>query len=172
MHRSTSTGGFSLLELILSLSILAVLAGAAVPALSSRLERSRDTRRLADLRTVHAAIEQYYADHGTWPPASQNRAFGGWDVSHDGDFIPALREAGYLLEDPRDPIGDDRHHYRYYVYPKGSYGCVGMTSFYVLGIREFETEAFAAQNTGCFTCTGRDWNREFDYVIGGGATER
>ena len=172
MDLRAPTRGFSLLELILVISILSVLAGAVLPSLSGRLAHSRDVRRLSDIRAVRAAIEQYYADHGTWPEADENPKFGGWDVSHDGGFISALRESGYMSEDARDPVGDKRFHYRYYVYDRGSYGCVGATSFYVLGIREFEADEFATQNSGCFTCTGRDWMEEFDYVTGGGATEK
>ncbi len=162
--------GFSLLELVIVVSIVSILAGSIAPGVGRRLAKSRDGRRVADLRAVQEAIELFRVEHGRWPAADANGAYGGWDVSHDGGFIPELQRAGFVLDDVGDPRDGDYHHYRYRVFPAGSFGCNGYGDFYVLGIREFETEAYEDSNTGFFACTGRDWGEEFDYVTGGGAT--
>jgi type II secretion system protein G len=162
--------GFTLIELVVVLAILAILAGVLVPRVSNHMSFARDSRRMADVRTVRQAIEQYYADKGSYPKPNSNTSFGGWDVSHDNNFIRVLRNEGYLDEDARDPINDETFHYRYYVYTKGSYGCEGQTDFYVLGIRNFESDDFADKNEGFFRCSGRDWGSEFAYVTGGGAS--
>lgn len=165
-----STRGFTLIELVVVISILAILSGVLVPRVTNHLKSARDARRLADIKAVRAAIEQYYQDKGSYPAANANSSYGGWDVSSDGDFIRVLRDQGYLEEDAADPINDATFHYRYYVYAKGSYGCVGNADFYVLGIRSFESDEFATKNKGYFQCTGRNWNDEFAYVTGGGAS--
>lgn len=174
MHLHPAPGrpraGFSLLELIAVLAILALLSGVMVPALGQRMAISRDARRLHDLRTVRDAVEQYRLDRGVWPAADPNTVAGGWDASYDGAFLPALVAEGYLAETVHDPIDDASFHYRYHVYSRGSFGCVGPDDFYVLGIRRFETAEFAAQNPGAFECSGRDWGLEFAYVTGGGAS--
>ncbi len=164
------TRGFTLIELVVVISILAILSGVLVPRVTNHLKSARDARRLTDIRAVRNAIEQYYQDKGAYPTANANSSYGGWDVSNDGDFIRVLRDKGYLDEDAVDPINDTTYHYRYYVYAKGSYGCVGNTDFYVLGIRNFESSDFAVKNKGFFQCTGRNWNGEFAYVTGGGAS--
>lgn len=164
------TRGFTLIELVVVISILAILSGVLVPRVSSHLESARDARRLADVKAVRAAVEQYFLDRGSYPPANANSQFGGWDVSNDGDFIRVLRDQGYLDEDAVDPINDLTFHYRYYVYAKGSYGCAGKGDYYVLGIRNFESDDFAARNKGYFECSGRNWNEEFAYVTGGGGS--
>ncbi len=162
--------GFTLIELIIVVSILAVLAGVMIPRVSSRMAKSRDARRVADVRAIQSAIDSYYADTGSYPAPKKNSKFGNWDISHDGNFIRDLVNKGYLAEEPRDPINDNDHHYRYYVYSQGSYGCKGAGPFYVLGIRKFETHDFAKNNQGFFKCKGRDWGKTFAYVTGGGAT--
>lgn len=162
--------GFSLLELVAVVAILVLLAGALVPAMGQRMAGTRDARRLHDLKVLRDAIEQYRLDKGVWPVADTITVAGGWDASYDGNFIPVLVTEGYLNEPVHDPLDTTRYHYRYHVYSQGSSGCVGPGPFYVLGIRNFETSAFAAQNPGYFQCSGRDWGLEFDYVTGGGAS--
>ena len=171
MNIQRKRSGFTLIELIVVISILAILSGVLVPRVKDHMQAARDARRLSDVKTIRNAIEQYYWDKGEYPPANTSNSYGGWDVSHDGDFISALVDGGYLEEPPADPINDSTYHYRYYVYANGSYGCDGSSKFYVLGIRTFETSEFAAKNRGFFRCANRDWNNEFAYVTGGGTTQ-
>lgn len=170
MHLPKRNQGFTLIELVVVISILAILAGALIPRVTERMARSRDARRLSDANAVKQAVETYYADKGQWPDANKNPAYGGWDVSHDNNFIQQLRDKGYLPDMAQDPINDNTYHYRYYVYNKGSYGCKGETKYYVLGVRNFETKDFADEHKGFFKCSGRNWGNEFDYVTGAGAT--
>ena len=162
--------GFTLIELVVVISILAILSGVLVPRVTNHMKAARDARRLADVKTVRNAIEQYYLDKGSYPSADANSVFGGWDVSNDGNFIDALRDSGYLEETPQDPINDATYHYRYWVYSANSYGCAGDQDYYVLGVRNFESADFARKNKGFFKCSGRNWSDEFAYVTGGGAS--
>lgn len=168
-HSALRTG-FSLIELVVVMLIMTILAGVVAPRLGSYQERARDTRRMQDLKTVQSAVEQYKLDTGQFPAANTNSSFGGWDVSHDGDFISVLVQEGYLRAPVMDPVSDGTYHFRYYVYNKGSYGCVGADSYYVLGIRNFETQSAIDEFQGAFACTSRDWANEFAFVTGGGAS--
>ena len=59
--------------------------------------------------------------------------------------------------------------FKYAVYEPGSYGCpYGKGSYYVLGISELENDTRPPrENTGSgFSCSRRDWGKEFDYVVG------
>ncbi len=169
-RRSPLRAGFSLVELVVVMLIMSTLAGLAVPLVGNRLRAARDARRMTDLRTVQEAIEQYKLDKGAYPAASQNAGYGGWDVSHDGDFIPVLVAEGYLASTVVDPLNDSTYHFRYYLYPRGYASCVGAESFYVLGIRNFEDADSSSDYVGAFACSGRDWGSEFDFVTGGGAS--
>ena len=160
--------GFTLVELVIVISILAILSGVLVPRVSNHMKAARDARRLADIKNVRNAIEQFFMDKGEFPHPNVNSSFGGWDVSHDGNFIRDLANYGYLDEDPADPINDTSYHYRYYVYDEGTYDCEGAGPFYVLGVLQFESAEFALKHRGFFKCSGRNWGDEFAYVTGGG----
>lgn len=160
--------GLTLTELVLGISALALLAGTLGPRVVARLALARDARRLADVAAIREAIERYHADRGVYPEPRRCASAGGWDVSHDGGFLPELVAAGYLPEVPVDPIDDEDFHYRYYRYGAGSFGCSGGAPFYVLGIRRFETPGFEARGAQGFRCGERDWSSEFAYVTGGG----
>lgn len=169
-HRQPRRGAFSLVELVLVLSVFALLSGVVVPRVTDHMRSARDADRLQDLRRLRAAIEQFRMDRGVYPTADTNPEFGNWDVSHDGSFIRELVEEGYLDETVSDPVDDGTYHYRYYVYAEGSYGCEGDGPFFVLGLRNFESEGFETKSRGFFRCATRDWGDEFAYVTGGGAS--
>ncbi|MFT5288318.1 MAG: prepilin-type N-terminal cleavage/methylation domain-containing protein [Planctomycetota bacterium] len=161
---------FSLVELVVVLSVLALLSGIVVPEVFEQLRSSRDSQRLTDARTLRVAIEQYNLDKGCYPPADTSAEHGNWDVSHDGGFIQELVDEGYIDEGLVDPVNNETYHYRYFVYAGGSYGCEGDGAFFVLGIRNFEVIGFDSRNRSFFRCSRRDWSDEFAFVTGGGAS--
>ncbi len=159
--------GFSLLELVVVMALVSVLAGAIAPSLGERLARARDARRLVDVQAVREALEEYKLVHGTYPVGQESAAYGGWDVSHDGGFLPELQREGFLTSAVADPKNDETHHYRFHRYAAGTYGCAAGDDFYVLGIRTWETDTYRTQHRGFFSCSGRNWSDEFDWVAAG-----
>ncbi len=166
-----STKGFTLIELIVVISILAILAGALIPRVTNHMAETRDARRLSDIKSVQSAVDQFFVDKQRFPASKSNSSYGGWDVSNDGDFIPELVQYGYLSEPPRDPNNDTTFYYSYYLYDKGTSSCVGDGKFYVVGVKAFETSEFATKNKGYFKCADRDWSTELAFVSGGGAAQ-
>lgn len=164
--------GFTLIELVVVILILAILAGALVPRVTDRLASARDSRRLSDLRVVRDAVEQYYLDKGAYPPPTVSAKGAGWDVSTDNGFIPELLKTGYLREPVVDPVNDATYFYAYNVFAEGTNGCKGKGKFYVLGIKKFETANFASDQPGYFKCSKKDWATDFEHVTGGGASEK
>lgn len=53
--------GFTLLELLVVIGIIAILVGFATVSYSAAQVRARDARRKADLNSMKDALEQYYA---------------------------------------------------------------------------------------------------------------
>lgn len=66
-RRRISEGGFTLVEVIVVLSVVLLLTGIAVPMLSSYLEDGRRTRASSEVKTIMAAFSQLYKDVGSTP---------------------------------------------------------------------------------------------------------
>ncbi len=56
--------GFSLIELLVVISIIGVLVAVAVASYTGAQIKARDARRRSDLKSIQAAMEQYYSTTG------------------------------------------------------------------------------------------------------------
>lgn len=65
--RRASEGGFTLVEVIVVLSVVLLLTGIAVPMLSSYMEDGRRARAESEVKTIMAATSQLYKDVGVYP---------------------------------------------------------------------------------------------------------
>jgi len=61
--QTASLQGFTLIELMVVMTIVAVLSAIAVPQYNTYKKKAFDARALADLRNVAAAEEAYFMDH-------------------------------------------------------------------------------------------------------------
>lgn len=59
--------GFTLIELLVVIAIIALLSTLAVVALSSARQKSRDAKRLSDMKQLSTALELYFNDQGSYP---------------------------------------------------------------------------------------------------------
>jgi prepilin-type N-terminal cleavage/methylation domain-containing protein len=60
-------GGFSLIELLVAMSIVGILAGLAIPNMRNVTFRARATALFGDLNTIRQATLDYNADQNAWP---------------------------------------------------------------------------------------------------------
>ncbi len=66
--------GFTLVELLLVIAIIGILASVILVSLNRARERARDTRRVADLRQVALALENYYEENNQIYPTNITQA--------------------------------------------------------------------------------------------------
>lgn len=59
--------GFSLIELLMAVSIVGILAGLAIPNLTSMTYRARATEVAGDLEVIRVATVSFNGDAHTWP---------------------------------------------------------------------------------------------------------
>lgn len=86
-HRSHAEAGFTLIELMVVIALIAVLAGMGVVQYRYSVVRTKEAVLREDLFRMRDAIDQYYADKAKYPAS-----------------LDALVSEGYLRQVPRDPI--------------------------------------------------------------------
>lgn len=69
LFRKTNQKGFTLIELLVVIAIIGLLASVVLLALNSARQKSRDAKRLADVRQIASAVELYFNDQSAYPPA-------------------------------------------------------------------------------------------------------
>jgi general secretion pathway protein G len=79
--------GFTLIELLVVVTLIVVLAGIGMSTYSTSVARAKEAVLREDLFKMRDAIDQFYADKGTYPP----------DLS-------SLVSEGYMRQIPRDPF--------------------------------------------------------------------
>lgn len=65
--RLSNRKGFTLVELLVVISIIGILSAIAIPKFTSATATARGAKIQADLRTIDSAIQIYYASAGSYP---------------------------------------------------------------------------------------------------------
>ncbi len=89
MKRRQSTLGFTLIEMLVVFTLLALLLTIAVPRYFHAVEGSREKVRLQNMATLRDALDKYRADQGRYP----------------NDLIELVNKQ-YLRMIPLDPVSD------------------------------------------------------------------
>lgn len=69
MNRNQRPNGFTLLELLIVIGVIALLVVLGVILLGTSRERMRDAKRLSDLDTVRHALDEYFYNNNRYPQA-------------------------------------------------------------------------------------------------------
>ena len=89
--RRPSESGFTLLELLVVMTIIGILAAVAIPALRDSPQRAREAALKENLFTFRSTIDQFHGDKGYYPPDLQT-----------------LVTEGYIRSIPVDPMTKSR----------------------------------------------------------------
>jgi len=82
------SAGFTLIELLVVIAIIGLLSSVVLASLNSARQKSRDARRISDVKQLQTALELYYDD----------QTLGGYP-----DALSSLETGGYIPSVPTDP---------------------------------------------------------------------
>lgn len=116
---STFAHGFSLVELLIVISIIGILTTLLMANFIGVRQRARDAQRKSDLRQVQSALELFRSDQGSYPvSAYPYRANNCEDSLKSTDCSTTT----YMNKVPLDPMGSSYYNSGHYYYssPDGS----------------------------------------------------
>ena len=71
MNLQTNQKGFTIVELLIVIVVIAILAAISIVAYTGVQENARDTQRVSNAKSVIDAANGYYAEHGRYPSAAE-----------------------------------------------------------------------------------------------------
>lgn len=108
-NQTTMQRGFTFVELLMVITIIAVLAGVIITVFNpiGQMQKAQDVRRKSDLEAIQKSLELYYQDTGRYPPSTLDFkiSMNGTPVSWGGTWAP------YLARVPADPAATKRYVY-------------------------------------------------------------
>lgn len=107
--------GFTLLEIVFAVAIVAILASVVLANISEAKKKSRDTQRISDLQQIQVALKMYrQVNSSDFPSHSDDAINGGSGVEDD--------ISSYLTNTIKDPLSGTTGYEYYY---DDSYSCNG-----------------------------------------------
>lgn len=100
VDRRTSRAGFTLIEIIVAVAIVAVLAGAITPMVFRELMQAREDATEAELGAIADGLVDFYADTGRLPTEAEGLAALVVDPGITGWQGP------YVMSDRGDPVAE------------------------------------------------------------------
>lgn len=163
--------GFTVVELMIVIVVIAILASISIVAYSGMQERARDTARLSDAKTIVDAIKLYATYNNGEFPQQQSSS---WETSaaYPTTFLNQLVTSKTLPSVPVDPVNSGDFFYRYYRYKAGWNGCdLARGPYFVFQIFRSEVGGnnpkVTSPDSPGFVCGTRNWDSEAWYTVGG-----
>ena len=108
----TGAAGFTLIEIMVVVVILAILAATVVPKIMDRPEEARIVKAKQDIRAMEAALDLYKLDNFSYPTTDQG--LESLVTKPSGTPEPKrYRDGGYVKSIQNDPWGNPYQ----YLYP-------------------------------------------------------
>ncbi len=116
-------GGFTLIEVMVVVIILALLAGIVIPKIVSRPEEARRAKAVVQIKQIEQALGMFRIDNGFYPSTEQG--LEALVAPPDTGQIPVnYSKSAYLNKVPKDPWG-----YEYIYLSPGEYGDFDLVSY-------------------------------------------
>jgi len=88
-----SSRGFTLIELLVVIAIIGILSSVVLASLNDARQKSRDAKRIADVKQMQLALELFFDSNGSYPSSTSQLA------------------PSYISVVPTDPVGGGAYLY-------------------------------------------------------------
>ena len=106
MKQQKSKLGFTLIELMVVITIIGILATGAVSVYTSQIQKARDSNRVTSIKTLQTGVEQSYSDLSEYPGTTTSSLPASSTVAACSDWslfdVQCLVTLGYMEELPWD----------------------------------------------------------------------
>ncbi len=113
--RLINKNAFTLVELIVVITILAILWTISFFALGGFVVSARDSNRISDISSMKTVLENYSLQTGFYPKPSDaiNITYSGWTVFSQGTFWKSVKRAvkNEIDKVPLDPLFENEYDY-------------------------------------------------------------
>jgi prepilin-type N-terminal cleavage/methylation domain-containing protein len=149
-----TASGFTIVELLIVIVVIAVLASITVVAFRGVQSRSRDAVRYTDVKLIMKALDLYKADKGYYPSWTQDNSWHthasticpghtngySYSTATDNTWMKPLIDGGYLKSAPVAPNNSCTSYYRYIsTGDPTAYNCPSRTmKYYVIEVSGVE----------------------------------
>ena len=89
--------GFTLIEILIVVAIIGLISTMGLVAFQASMRRTRDARRISEVKALQGAAEQYYADHANSYPNNLDGCF-----THLSSYLQGFTVAGSEYVDPKN----------------------------------------------------------------------
>lgn len=164
------TKGFTIVELLIVIVVIAILAAISIVAYNGIQQRGRDSQRQSDVKTIAKALELYYIDNGRYPPGNGSTTINpGWSTTADASWanLRSILVPKYISDLPSDPISTPNvsvqgsgYNYAYFADQGGYYCSTNPAQMYIL-IYRFEGQPKTDTFIGNCANTGPPYNLSY-----------
>ena len=105
MKISKQQSGFTLLEIIVVVTIIAVLAAYIAPKVTGRADDARVAKAKSDIRVLESSLELYRLDNFSYPTTDQG--LQALTTKPSGAELQHWRKGGYIKKLSKDPWGNE-----------------------------------------------------------------
>ena len=123
MNKQNNNSGFTLIEILIVVAIIAILAAIAIPNFLAAQIRAKVSRAQAELQTLATSLEAYYIDQNDYPPDTLHGS-GNWQSIYP--WIPVTTPISYISSIPKDQFYGFAYfspeEYGFYTYVHEPYG--------------------------------------------------
>lgn len=110
MDKRRAQSGFTLLEIIVVVAIIAILAAYIAPKVAGRVDDARISKAKSDIRVLESSLELYKLDNFIYPSTEQG--LDALVTKPSGAELKNWRDGGYIKKLNKDPWGNE-YQYQY-----------------------------------------------------------